>query len=209
MHKQHPGDSGYTNQTLSCSLMCVLSLHLTFYSEYFMGSIAKQPTRNNRPRQSKRLWDSRDLFCWPPAAFVFGGFIWWELFHHEAICAHNPPLWWPWISTIHKKGASVCANANVLLLGSPLLPLMINQKLQAWVTELLSLPTANANQLFPITTCSPTLIPSPQLPGQETRYKPISRSFSVYKDGFDNLRCRSGPTINNSIKWHGYYFKQQ
>lgn len=59
---------------------------------------------------------------------------------------------WPQVSRIHKKVASVCINTNVLLQSIPLQPLMINQKekLQACVTELLSLPMPNANQMFSI-----------------------------------------------------------
>lgn len=67
---------------------------------------------------------------------------------------------WTCVSSIHKNGASVCANANVLLQGKPLLPLMINQKdkLQVWITELLSLPMPNTNQMSQSTNMFPPFL---------------------------------------------------
>lgn len=118
---------------------------------------------------------------------------------------------WPQVSSIHKKGASVCTNANVLLRSIPLQPLMINQKdkLQACVTESLSLPVPNTNQMFSIHehVSPPSTFSVVLRLGNKVQL--INRTFSINKDGVDNLKCWSGPTIINSIKWHGYYIKQE
>lgn len=84
---------------------------------------------------------------------------------------------------------------------------MINQKekLQAWVTELLSLPMLNANQMFSIHQHTPSILTLfPAVSGSKMRYNPINSTFSIDKGRVDHLKYWSDPTIINSIKWHGY-----
>lgn len=68
---------------------------------------------------------------------------------------------------------------------------MINlkEKLQAWVTELLSLPMPNANQMFSIHKHTPSILTLfLQFPDSETSYNPINRTFSIDKGGVDYLK---------------------
>lgn len=61
---------------------------------------------------------SSDLFCWLPAASVFvsASLVWAAPSPATHTALHCR---WPWVSSIHKKGGSVCTNSNILLQSRP------------------------------------------------------------------------------------------
>lgn len=155
-----------------------------------MDVAAKQPTRHTRPRQSKRLWDSKasmnngvsrissaDLLG--PLSLVASS---------DGSCSttepsvQSPPLWWPWISPTHNKSASICTNANVLLLLDHCCPDDKAGRETAGLGNNIIIPSSD--KCKPAVRNPPTwsLHPFPTVPRLGNKAKAHRRTFSVYRE---------------------------